>query len=256
MPFSLGSRVAGIAAASIVIGACGLLPNFGGDGMSDREKANLNLQMGVRYMELNMLDVAREKLDIAYDLDSGNAEILNALAVFYERIKDDERAEDYYQTAKGKDPDNYSIKNNYGRFLCERGKYEKGMAMLREALDSAMNQRPWQTLSNLGVCLVQQNDTANGEEYLRRALQANPEYPPALQEMLKISYNNQQYMSARAFLERYLAIAKHSPETLWYGFQTERALGNQQAAENYKEQLIVTFPTSPEAVKVKTAISK
>lgn len=256
MPFKPGLRAIGIATACAFISACGLLPNFGGDGMSNHEKANLNLQMGVRYMDMGMLEVAKEKLDTAYDLESGNAEILNALAVFYERIKDDEHAEDYYQSAIGKDPDNYSIKNNYGRFLCERGKREKGMAMLQESLNAAMNQRPWQALSNLGICLIQQNDPTKGEEYLRRALQANPEYPPALQEMLKISYNNQQYMSARAFLERYLAIAKHTPETLWYGFQTERAMGNRQAAEAYKEQLIVSFPTSSEALQVKTAISK
>ncbi|MCK9605192.1 MAG: type IV pilus biogenesis/stability protein PilW [Methylomonas sp.] len=245
-----------IAAACVVIGACGLLPSFGGDGMNDHEKANLNLQMGVRYLDLGMLEVAKEKLETAYDLESGNPETLNALAVFYERIKDDDQAAEFYQAAIGKDPENYSTKNNYGRFLCERGKYEKGMAMLQEALNSPMNQRPWLALSNIGICLVLQNDPAKGEEYLRRALTGNPGYPPALQEMLKISYNNQQYMSARAFLERYLAVAKHTPETLWYGFQTERALGNRQAAENYKEQLLINFPTSTEALQAKSAISK
>lgn len=256
MPYKTGARFLAISAACAVIGACGLLPDFGRKSMSTHELANLNLQMGVRYLDMGMLEVAKEKLEKAYDLESGNPETLNALAVFYERIKDDEQAADFYQAAIGKDPDNYSTKNNYGRFLCERGKHEKGMAMLREALDSPMNQRPWLALSNIGICLVLQNDTAQGEEYLRRALFANPAYPPALQEMLKISYNNQQYMSARAFLERYLAVAKHTPETLWYGFQTERALGNRQTAESYKEELLINFPTSTEAQQAKTAISK
>ena len=256
MQFKQALRLLPILAVCTLTTACGLWPDFGSDGMSDSEKAKLNLQMGVRYMDMDMLEVAKEKLETAYDLDSGNPETLNALAVFYERIKDDEQASDFYKSAVGKAPDNYNIKNNYGRFLCERGKHEPGMSLLQEALDSPMNQRPWLALSNLGTCLVQQNDNAKGEEYFRRALQANPAYPPALQEMLKISYNNQQYMSARAFLERFTAVAKHSPETLWFGFQTERALGNRQAAESYKEQLISTFPTSTEALQVKTAISK
>lgn len=256
MPCKHGRRFLAVSAACTLLGACGLLPDFGGKGMSSHEKANLNLQMGVRYLEMGMLEVAKEKLEKAYDLESGNPETLNALAVFYERIKDDEQATDFYQAAIGKDPDNYSTKNNYGRFLCERGKHDKGMAMLQEALDSPMNQRPWLALSNIGICLLLQNDPAKGEEYLRRALFAEPEYPPALLEMLKISYNNRQYMSARAFLERYLAVAKHTPESLWFGFQTERALGNHQAAENYKEQLLINFPTSTEALQAKTAISK
>lgn len=256
MAFKGSIRVLAVSALCTAISACGLLPDFGSSGMSNHELANLNLQMGVRYLDLGMLEVAKEKLDTAYDLESGNPETLNALAVFYERIKDDSQATDFYQAAIGKDPENNSTKNNYGRFLCERGKHEKGMAMLQEALDSPMNQQPWLALSNIGICLVLQNDPAGGEDYLRRALFANPAYPPALQEMLKISYNNQQYMSARAFLERFLAVAKHTPETLWYGFQTERALGNRQAAENYRDQLLINFPTSPEALKAKTAISK
>lgn len=256
MPSKTGLRLLAIIAFCTLTSACALLPDFGGDGMSNSEKANLNLQMGVRYLEMNMLEVAREKLEIAYDLDSSNPETLNALAVYSERMKNDDAAVDYYESAIGKAPDNYSIKNNYGRFLCERGKHEKGLLMLQESLDSPLNKRPWMALSNIGICQLKQNNVPQAEEYFRRALQANPEYPPALQEMLKISYNSQQYMSARAFLERYTSVAKPTPETLWFGFQIERALGNRQGAENYKEQLLTTFPTSTEATQVKSAISK
>lgn len=235
---------------------CGIMPDLGKETMSSGEKAILNLQMGVRYMDMGMLDVAQEKLENAYDLDSRNPEILNALGVFYERIKEDDKAEDFYQSAISKDAENYNITNNYGRFLCEHGKFDKGLGLLRTSLDSPMNKRPWMELSNIGICYVQQNDAVQAEDFFRRALQINPEHPTALLEMQKISYNKQQYMSARAFLERYLSVAKHTPETLWFGFQTERALGNQPSAENYKELLLTTFPTSPEALQVNSVISK
>ncbi|MGY6277307.1 type IV pilus biogenesis/stability protein PilW [Methylomonas sp. MgM2] len=242
--------------ACVTTGSCALLPDFGGDGMSNEEEANLNLQMGVRYMELNLLDVAQEKLEKAYDLDSGNPEILNALAIYNERVKNDEEAANFYQSAIKRAPDNYDTKNNYGRFLCERGQQEKGLTLLQESLESPYNKRSWLTLSNIGVCQLQRNDPAQAELYFRKALQINPSYTLALKEMAKISYNNQEFMSARAFLERYAATAKHTPETLWLGFQTERALGNQQNAEDYKERLIYAFPTSTEAMQVKSAISK
>lgn len=252
-----GRRILPIMLLLAVTSACGLLPNKTiKDPMSDSERAKLNLEMGVRYLEMGKLETAKEKLETAYDLDSSNPETHNALAVFYERVKNDEEATDYYQSAIRKAPDNYSIKNNYGRFLCERGKHEQGMALLQESLDSPLNQRTWMALTNIGICHELKNDSTQGEEFFRRALQANPEYAPALQAMLKISYNNQQYMSARAFLERFMAVSKHTPETLWFGFQTERALGNRQTADGYKEQLISTFPTSKEAFQVKTAISR
>ena len=224
--------------------------------MSSSDKAQLNLQMGVRYMEMGMLDVAKEKLEQAANQDSGNPDVQNALAVFYERTKNYEDALDHYESALRQDPDNFVTQNNLGHFLCERGEYAKGMKLLQDALDSPMNNRSWLALTNMGVCLVRQKDGSKAEGYFRQALQTNPEYAPALQEMQKISYHAQQFMSARAFLERYLAVNKHTAETLWFAFQTERALGNAQAADDYKQQLLTLFPASKEAFDVKTAISK
>lgn len=236
--------------------ACGLVPNFSNDGMSSKEKAALNLQMGVRYMELGMLEVARDKFEIALSNDSSNAEVHNALAVFYERIHDFDRARDSYQAALSRDAENFSTKNNYGRFLCDRGDFEKGIALLQQSLDSPLNNRNWLAMTSLGICLVNQQSPQRAEDYFRQALQANPDYAPALLEMQKISYKQGQFMSSRAFLERYLAAAKHTAETLWIAFQTERALGNAQMADEYKQQLLNTFPASTEAQQVKSAISK
>ena len=111
-------------------------------------------------------------------------------------------------------------------------------------------------LTNLGYCYVLQNDLAHGEEYCRKALALQPEYAPALLEMQKISYQNRQYLSARAFLERYLAVAAQSPESLWYAFQTERALGDSAAADGYSEQLLTLFPASKEAQEIRNVTGK
>lgn len=254
-PKSVG-KTGGILLAAALSSACALIPDFGGDSMSNAEKANLNMQMGTRYLEMGMLDVAKEKLELALDLDSGNADIHNAMGIFYERIKEYDKAADQYESAVSKGADNFDIKSNYGRFLCDRGDFKKGMATLQEALDAPMNNRQWFALTNMGICYVRQNDLSRGEDYLRQALQLNADYPPALLEMQKISYQNRQYMSARAFLERYLAVGKHTPETLWLAFQTERSLGNQKMAEEYGHQLISLFPASKEAQQIKNAIGK
>lgn len=235
---------------------CGLIPDFGQNSMSNAENAVLNMEMGTRYLEMGMLDVAKEKLELALDLDSGNGDIHNAMGVFEERIKNYEATNDHYESAVSKAPDNFGIKSNYGRFLCDRGDYKKGMAILQQALDAPMNNRQWFALTGLGICYVKQNDLQHGENYLRQALQIQADYPPALLEMQKISYQNRQFMSARAFLERYLSVAKHTPESLWIAFQTERSLGNSKIAEEYAEQLQNAFPSSKEAQQIKTVIGK
>lgn len=256
MPINRLGKIACMLGTAAIVAGCALIPDFGGDSMSNAEKAVLNMQMGTRYLEMDMLEVAKEKLTTALSFDSSNGDIHNAMGIFYERIREYEKARDHYESAVDKAPDNFSIKSNYGRFLCDRGEYKKGMAVLQQALDAPMNNRQWFALTGMGGCYVKQNDPQHGESYFRQALQLQADYPPALLEMQKISYQNRQLMSARAFLERYLAVAKHTPESLWIAFQTERSLGNNKIAEEYGEQLLTTFPSSKEAQQIKTAIGK
>ena len=55
---------------------------------------------------------------------------------------------------------------------------------------------------------------------------------------------------AKGFLQRYLGVAAHTPETLWIAAQAERALGNKELAKEYKSLLLEKFPLSNEAKKI------
>ena len=136
----------------------------------------------------------------------------------------------------------------------ERGEHEKGMRLLNQALDMQLNNRKWFAHTNMGRCLLRKGQQAQAEAHFRQALQINSTYSPALFEMQKISYRNGQYMSARAFLERFLGVSKHNAQSLWYAVQTERALGNIDLANMNREKLFNLFPASKEAQQLKTAI--
>jgi len=225
------------------------------DDTTDEEKAVLYMEMGARYLEMGMLKTAKEKLEIAEQLDSNNAETHNIMGVLYEQLRQYQLAGEEFKTAYGLNADNAGIRNNYGRFLCERGHYEKGTQLLLEALDMPLNTRKWFAYTNLGRCELRAGRQDVAEKKFRAALQINKRYAPALEEMQKISYRSGRYMSARAFLERYLAVSKHNSETLWYAIQTERALGNEELTEQYREKLFLLFPLSKEAQQLKTAIN-
>ncbi|MCF6203782.1 MAG: type IV pilus biogenesis/stability protein PilW [Methylococcaceae bacterium] len=222
--------------------------------VSNKEKAALNLKMGGRYLEMNMLETAKEKIELAISLDSKNAKAYNTLGVLYERLNQYDMAGKQYKKAMRLDEENASILNNYGRFLCEKEDYQAGIALLKKAIIMPFNHRKWFAYTNIGRCELGKGDLAAAERNFRQALQDNKNYSPALSEMQKISYKAKKYMSARAFLERYLAVTRHSAETLWYAVQTERALGNKAMSEKYREQLLMSFPSSKESEQVKTAI--
>ncbi len=223
---------------------------------SSEEKAITYLEMGVRYMEIGELKVAKENLEKALDEDSGNAEVHNAAAVLYERIRDPEAASSHYQTSLRLDADNPQIQNNYGRFLCEQGQFEEGMQYLESAVNMPLNSRPWFALTNAGRCLLKRGDKRKAEQYFRQALQLQNDYPPALLEMLKLTYRSGQYLSAQAFLQRYhSAMAGHTPESLWYGMQIEGVLEHKALAEQYRKRLVNEFPTSEEANRIKHSVN-
>ncbi len=230
---------------SILLGAC--VNSNSKTSLTEAKEAKLYMDMGMRYLEMGMFRLAKENLELAESIDSGNANIHNSLGALYERLKLLPKAELQYQKAVALDVDNAGAKNNYGRFLCEREAYNEGIELLRDALALPLNNRQWFAYTNIGRCELLRGNNKLAEANLRKALQINPSFPPALFEMQKISYHAGKYMSARAFLERYLSIARHSSKTLWYAVQTERALGNGALVKKYRETLYNSFPASKEA---------
>lgn len=231
--------------SAFALAACASTPD------RQERSADVYLQLGVRYLSMNKLDVAKTNLEHALRLDGGNAQAHDALAFLLEKLKAFEDARAHYQTALSLAPDDCGIQNNYGRFLCERGEYGQGAAILQQSLSAPLNSQPWLAYTNFGRCLLGMKQPRKAEDYFRQALQLNAGYAPALLEMQKLSYRNGQLWAAKGFLQRYLAAAPHTAETLWLALQTERALGNAVKAEEYRRQLLESFPLSPEAQTVR-----
>lgn len=222
-----------------------------GANVKSDNPADVHLQLGVRYLSLNKLEVAKENLLKAVSLDSSNFQAHNALAFLYEKLNDFDEAHDHYASAIDLAPDDIGVQNNYGRFLCEHGEYEKGMALLSSASSNPLNDRQWLALTNSGRCQLAIGQKQQAEAYLRQALQLNQAYAPALLEMQKISFEKSDYWAAKGFLQRYLSVSSHTSETLWIAIQTERAQGNNELANEYQNLLLEKFPLSDEARKIK-----
>jgi type IV pilus assembly protein PilF len=64
--------------------------------------------------------------------------------------------------------------------------------------------------------------------------------------LAEIENEQKNFLSARAFLERYLAVARTSPSSLWLGVRIERGLGNAGTANQYAQRLKNEYPSAPE----------
>jgi type IV pilus assembly protein PilF len=228
-----------------ILAGCGL-----GNSVNSGDPSDIHLQLGVRYLSMNKLELAKENLLLSLQNNSDNAQAHNAMAYLYEKLNEFELAKQQYQTALDLAPDDLGVQNNLGRFLCERGELEAGMAILVQVGSNPLNDKQWMALTNAGRCQLGLRQSQQAENYFKQALQLDSAYPPALAEMQKIAYQNGDFWAAKGYLQRYLGVAAHSAETLWLAAQTERAMGNKQLGREYKNLLLEKFPLSNEAKKI------
>lgn len=230
---------------SITLSACSWFSNTSSEKPSD-----IYLQLGIRYMDLNKLELAKENLQKALAKEPNNARAHSALAVLYEKINHFDEAKQHYEAGLNLASDDIGIQNNYGKFLCDRRQFEKGLVLLRQASSNLLNDRQWMALTNAARCHLGMGQRPQAVTLLKQALDMNGQYSAALLEMQKISYQMGDYKAAEDYLQRYLGEANHTPETLWIGIQTEQALGNLSLANEYRTLLLEKFSSSNEAKQV------
>lgn len=202
-------------------------------------------EKGAGYLAEGNIKVALHDLKKSIELDPNNAEAHGTLGILYERLGKLDEAERHYLRAAKLKPDDPRIINNYGRFLCTKGDYAAGIKLLQQAAADPLYDNPWVAMTNAGECALEAGDSAKGEAFLRQALKLNPNFAPALAAMVALSVRQGNYLSARAFLERYKAVAKPTAELLRLGHRIESQLGDEAAAKHYQEQLRRRFPNEP-----------
>ncbi len=219
---------------------------------SNTQKAVIsNTSLGLEYMNRGQYEVALNKLKKAVKEDPGYAPAQTVLAVLYERIGEKELAGKHYKKAYEAAPKDGDVNNNYGVYLCQSGKPQEAIRHFLAALDDPFYSSPSIALSNAGSCALRAGDYARADEYLRRALKIEPGLPDALMNMSRLSYEQQDYLRARAFMQRYEAATGHSADTLLLAYRIEMAADNPRAANTYRLMLEHDYPGSEQTAEVR-----
>lgn len=174
------------------------------------------------------------------------------LALVYQRLGETGSAEASYQRAVSLDSRNPVALNAFGSFLCEQGRYKESDSYFQRALSNPLYSTPWIAWSNAGWCAEKAGDTARAEQDYREALGLNSRFAPSLLGMARLSYADANYLSARAYLQRYAEVAPQTAESLWLGVQTEYQLGDKNQMASYSLKLRTMYPDSEQAKYLKT----
>jgi type IV pilus assembly protein PilF len=231
----------------LAAGALGCVSNAPPSLASDKDAARYNVQLGMNYLQLGDLEAAREKLERAVQQDPTLPAAHAALGILYERAGDMQRAGDHLRRASRLAPDDPNMVNSYGGFLCRRGDRKEGIRHFEMAAGNAFYRTPEAALTNAGVCARGIPDNVAAEDFLRRALEINPNHAEALLQLADLSMATQRPMPARAFLQRFEALSPATPYSLDLGRRVEMLAGDPQAAAEYATRLRREFPDSREA---------
>jgi len=226
------------------------LSSCGQDNIQDdyepEKAAEINLNLGIAYFQRGQYDIAMRRLRKALNQEPNYADAHNAIAALYERLGEKAQAKQHYEKAISLKPMGSDIHNNYGQFLCKQGEWELADQHFLKALENPLYRTPEIPYINAGICAFNYESYNKAEEYFRKALKLSKNQPIALFQMAQLSYTIKRYSVARDYLERYLAVSEHNPQTLWLGIRIARALNDKNTESSYAILLRSKFPDAEE----------
>jgi type IV pilus assembly protein PilF len=156
-------------------------------------------------------------------------------------------ADESFGRAVRLEPNNKDVRNAYAVYLCQRRQFDAALEQFDRAIRIRENDTAWIEMTNAGVCMSQKPDLELAEQYFRSALSRRSTYGEALIQMAALKQRTDDCLTARAFLQRYLAANPSSAPVLYLAVQIETSCSDDRAATDYTNRLLREFPESRES---------
>ncbi len=215
----------------------------------DDDAAEYNYQLGARYYQNQSYDLARDRLERAIELDPKLAKAHMMLGMVYESLENDRLAREAYGNSIKVAPRDFNIQNAYAVFLCRQRDFDGAGKYFERAAGHPENDNAELTLTNAGLCMAQKPDAAAAERFFRAALDHKATHGEALLQLCLMKYQQQDYLHARAFLQRFMSSNPTTAGVLYLAAEIEGKLGNDRGRTEFVDRLLREFPASPEARK-------
>jgi len=219
---------------------------------SPQDRARIHTELASLYYSRGNYGVALQESMVAIEADAKYGPAFNVLGLVQMELREDAAAEQSFREALAINPNDSESNNNYGWFLCSRGREKDAIPYFLAAVKNPLYQTPELALTNAGVCERKLGNDQNAEDFLLKALRLQPGQPRALSTLADMRYRRGDYAGTKQLVDRFLEVAQPTPEALWLGLLSARRLGDRSAEANYGSQLRRRFPESKEALALKS----
>jgi type IV pilus assembly protein PilF len=211
-----------------------------------RKRAKAHVDLGMEYLVNGNLAVALDEARSAIAADSSYSLGYNLLALVQMYLSENRGAEENFQRALGLTPGDPEISNNYGWFLCQTERESQSIAYFVAASSVALYATPTKPLTNAGICSLAMKDDKGAEDFLRRALRADPTNADAQFLVADICYRGGRLEEARARLDEVHKRREVSAQSAWLGLRIARKLGDREIENRYAAEIRRRFQNSAE----------
>lgn len=211
-----------------------------------KRRTDVRLELATAYFTSGQSAIALQELNRALELSPRRADVLGLRGLVLMQLGDNEAAGQSLREALRIEPDNPSLQNNLGWFLCLNGEPDKAMSHFERALASKSYASPEKALLNAGLCRIRQGQPVSGEAFLRRVLITDPANPQAHAALARLAVERAEYARARSHLLTVIESDQAMAENFLMAVHVERKLGDRAAEQSLLAQWRRRFPESPQ----------
>ena len=238
-------RVALLLGVMLVAGCISTTTGTPAPAADNSDAAGANFQFVI-----DLVFITDLRLILSTELDGTEALVWSTLGMTYERLDNMRLAEESHDKAVRLAPKDFDVQNAYAIFLCNQRRFDDARKQFDRSIKAPTNDNPEIMATNAGVCMTQAPDYAAAEAYFREALDAKPSHAEALIQMAALKHSTGDNLSARAFLQRFRAQHPTTAGVLYLCVLVEKDLGDKSAQAACENELLRSFPRSPEARQV------
>jgi type IV pilus assembly protein PilF len=209
--------------------------------------AKVHTELAAAYFERKQYSIALQEVETALKAKSDYAPAFNVRGLIHLTLREDDRAEQDFRLGLKLDESDSITHNNFGWFLCQRGREAEGVQQFLDAIKNPLYASPESAYVNAGVCSKKIGKLKEADEYFQRALIRSPNMPDALFGLADLNFAKHDYISAKSYLLRYAqSVPEMSAEQLWLAVQIQRKAGDRYSEQSYALKLQKRFPDSRE----------
>jgi len=231
---------------AVLLAACAT--PHGGEGSRSQASAKVHTELAALYYERAQLGVALDELRQALQAESSYAPAYGMRGLVHMALREDKEAEDDFRRSLQLDAENSETRNNYGWFLCQRGREREAVKQFLAALKNPLYATPEKAYLNAGLCSKKAGEMRDADEFLQKALLLRPGMPEAQLGLAELGFERGDNAAARSAFTQFAQAAGEgmTAENLWLGVRIERRVGDKNAEESYALQLRKRFPDARE----------